>query len=157
MSETREPYYLEDFHVGQQFTPGTHHLDAEQIKRFAAEFDPQPFHLDEEAARNSVFQGLAASGWHTAAITMRLLVSGGPPFAAGSIGMGGEIEWPRPTRPTDVLHVECEILEIIPSRSKPNQGIVKTRNITLNQHGAKVQVLIVKVLVFRRAATSGSI
>ena len=146
---------LDDFHVGQRFTSGTHVMDAAQIKAFARQFDPQPFHLDEEAARNSVFQGLAASGWHTAAITMRLLVSGGPPFAAGSIGMGGEIEWPRPTRPTDVLHVESEILEIIPSRSKPNQGIVRVRNITLNQDGAKVQVLIVKVLVFRRAAAAG--
>jgi acyl dehydratase len=152
-----EPYYLEDFHAGQRFTTGTHRLDADQIKKFAAEFDPQPFHLDEEAAQNSVFQGLAASGWHTAAITMRLLVSGGPPFAAGSIGLGGEIEWPRPTRPTDVLHVESEILEVIPSRSKPNQGIVKVRNITLNQDGAKVQALVVKVLVFRRATATGSV
>src|SRR5881394_707729 len=122
MTETREPYYLEDFQAGQRFVSGTHRLDADQIKKFAQEFDPQPFHLDEEAARNSVFQGLAASGWHTAAITMRLLVAGGPPFAAGSIGMGGEIEWPRPTRPTDVLRVESEILDVIPSRSKPNQG-----------------------------------
>src|SRR5438270_6737788 len=110
--------YLEDFAAGQTFESGRLRVGNERIKSFAAEFDPQPFHLDEAAARNSVFQGLAASGWHTAAITMRLLVTGGPPFAAGSIGMGGEIEWPRPTRPGDVLRVESEILEVIPSRSK---------------------------------------
>src|SRR6185369_17337284 len=98
--------------------------DAEQIKAFARQFDPQPFHLDEAAAKNSIFQGLAASGWHTAALTMRLLVSGGLPLAGGSIGAGGEIAWPRPTRPGDILQVESEVTAVTPSRSRPDRGIV---------------------------------
>ena len=103
--------YLEDLSVGQRFTSGTWTLDAEAIKRFAAEFDPQPFHTDEEAAKETFFGGLAASGWHTAAVTMRLLVDGGAPIGRGVIGAGGEIAWPRATRPGDTLHVESEILE----------------------------------------------
>jgi acyl dehydratase len=125
-------------------------MDEDRIKSFAAEFDPQPFHLDEEAAQASVFRGLAASGWHTAAVTMRLLVTGGLPIATGAIGLGGEIAWPRPTRPGDTLRVESEVLEILPSRSKPNQGIVRIRSATLNQHGEEVQVFTAKVLAFKR-------
>ena len=103
--------YLDELSVGQRFTSGAHALDAAQIKAFAGQFDPQPFHLDEEAAQGTLFAGLAASGWHTAAITMRLLVDGGAPIAGGVIGAGGEIAWPRPTRPGDVLQVESEVLE----------------------------------------------
>ncbi len=127
-------------------------VEEDRIKTFAEEFDPQPFHLDEAAAAASVFGGLAASGWHTAAITMRLMVTGGVPFAAGIIGLGGEIAWPRPTRGGDMLRVESEIVEILPSRSKPNQGIVKVRSTTLNQNGEAVQVFTGKVLAFRRVA-----
>ena len=127
-------------------------MDEEQIKAFAAEFDPQPFHLDAAAAQASIFGGLAASGWHTAAITMRLMVKGGVPLAAGIIGLGGEIAWPRPTRAGDVLRVESEILEIVPSRSKPNQAIVKIRNTTVNQAGEPVQVFTAKTLSFKRSA-----
>ncbi len=127
-------------------------MDEDRIKAFAAEFDPQPFHLDEGAAQSSIFGGLAASGWHTAAITMRLMVTGGLPLAAGIIGLGGEIAWPRPTRPGDLLRVESEIVEILPSRSKPNQGIVKVRSTTLNQHGEAVQVFTAKVMAYRRRA-----
>ena len=122
------------------------------MKAFAEEFDPQPFHLDEAAAQASIFGGLAASGWHTAAIAMRLLVTGGLPFATGVIGLGGEISWPRPTRPGDVLRVESEIVEIVPSRSKPNQGIVKVRSTTMNQNGQPVQVFLGKILVYKRVA-----
>lgn len=142
--------YLEDVSVGQRFKSAKYQITEEQIKNFAAQFDPQPFHLDHAAAQGSVFRGLAASGWHTASITMRLIVSGGVPFATGTVGLGGEIEWPRPTRPGDVLHVESEIVEIIPSRSKPNQGIVRVRNTTLNQNGEPVQIFTAKVLLFRR-------
>jgi acyl dehydratase len=138
--------------VGQRFTSAEYRVEEDRIKAFAAEFDPQPFHLDGTAARASIFGGLAASGWHTAAITMRLLVTGGVPFAAGVIGLGGEIAWPRPTRAGDVLRVESEIVEILPSRSKPNQAIVKVRSTTLNQHGEPVQVFTGKILSFRRAA-----
>jgi acyl dehydratase len=145
-----EKLYLEDLQVGQRFTSGTYLMEESRIKEFAAEFDPQPFHLDEAAARASVFQGLAASGWHTAAVAMRLLVTGGLPLANGFIGVGGEIAWPRPTRPGDTLRVESEIVEIVPSRSKPNQGIVTMRNTTLNQNGEPVYIFTAKTLVFKR-------
>jgi acyl dehydratase len=151
-SETPGPLYLEDLRVGQRFTSGVYRVEEERIKSFAAEFDPQPFHLDAAAAQASIFGGLAASGWHTAAITMRLMVTAGLPFAAGIIGLGGEISWPRPTRAGDVLRVESEIVEIVPSRSKPNQAIVKVRSTTLNQDGDPVQVFVGKILSYRRAA-----
>src|SRR5262249_24571719 len=119
----KKPLFLDDLHVGQRFTSGRHPIDEEQIKAFAKQFDPQPFHLDAEAAKDSVFQGLVASGWHTAAITMRLLAESGLPLAGGIIGVGGEITWPRPTRPGDILQVESEILELRPSPSRPDRGI----------------------------------
>ena len=127
-------------------------IDGDRIKAFAAEFDPQPFHLDEAAAQASIFGGLAASGWHTAAIAMRLLVTGGLPFATGVIGLGGEFSWPRPTRAGDVLRVESEVVEILPSRSKPNQGIVKVRSTTMNQDGEPVQVFTGKIMAYKRVA-----
>ena len=142
--------YLDDLQVGQRFTSGTYVIEEAQIKAFAAEFDPQPFHLDESAAHASLFKGLAASGWHTAAIAMRLLVDGGLPFAHGIVGLGGEIAWPRPTRPDDILHVESEIVEITPSRSKPHQGIVILRVTMFNQNGEAVYLLTAKLLVLRR-------
>ena len=130
--------FLDDLHVGQRFTSTSHVVDADQIKRFAAEFDPQPFHLDEDAAANSLFAGLAASGWHTAALTMRLLVTGGVPLAGGIVGAGGEIAFPRPTRPGDELQVVSEVTEITPSRTKPDRGIVVLRSETRNQRGEVV-------------------
>ena len=142
--------YLDDMSVGMKFSSGTHLMDEAGIKAFAQQFDPQPFHLDEAAAQASVFKGLSASGWHTAAVSMRLLILGGLPFASGAVGLGGDIEWPRPTRPGDVLHVESEIVEIIPSRSKPQQGIVRVRNTTLNQNHEPVQVFTAKILAFKR-------
>ena len=141
--------YLDDLHVGQKFSSGTYRMTEDRIKTFAAEFDPQPFHLDDMAARNSVFRGLAASGWHTAAATMRLLVTSGLPFAGGLVGLGGEISWARPTRPGDTLRVESEILAIVPSRTKPNQAVVTVRNTTLNQKDEEVQVLMTKILAFK--------
>src|SRR5580658_434842 len=149
-----EQLYLEDLAVGQRFTSETYVMEAERIKEFAAEFDPQPFHLDESAAEASVFKGLAASGWHTAAVAMRLLVTGGLPFANGIVGLGGEIAWPRPTRPGDILHVESEIIEITPSRSKPHQGIVTVRVTMFNQNREAVCLLTVKLLAFARTTKS---
>jgi acyl dehydratase len=145
-----ERLYLDDLRVGQRFTSGSYVMEAARIKEFAAEFDPQPFHLDEAAAEASVFKGLAASGWHTAAAAMRLLVTGGLPFASGIVGLGGEIAWPKPTRPGDTLHVESEIVEITPSRSKPHQGIVTVRGTMFNQNEEAVYVLTAKLLVPRR-------
>ena len=150
MTERMEKLYLEDLRVGQTFTSEAYVMDAARIKEFAAEFDPQPFHIDESAAEASVFKGLAASGWHTAAVAMRLLVTGGLPFANGLVGLGGEIAWPRPTRPGDSLHIESEIVEITPSRSKPHQGIVTVRSTMFNQNGEAVYLLTAKLLVLRR-------
>jgi acyl dehydratase len=150
VTRTMEQLYLEDLAVGQRFTSETYVMEAERIKEFAAEFDPQPFHIDESAANASVFKGLAASGWHTAAVAMRLLVTGGLPFANGLVGLGGEVAWPRPTRPGDILHVESEIVEITPSRSKPHQGIVTVRGTMFNQHGQAVYVLTAKLLALKR-------
>lgn len=146
--------YLDDLQIGQRFTSGTYLIEAARIKEFAAEFDPQPFHLDESAAETSVFKGLAASGWYTAAVSMRLLVTGGLKLANGIIGLGGEIAWPRPTRPGDILRIESEVVGIAPSRSKPDQGIVTVRGTTLNQHGDVVYTLTAKLLVPRRKAQS---
>jgi len=140
--------YLEDFSVGQTFQSGRLQVDIERIKAFAAEFDPQPFHLDEEAARRSIFSGLAASGWHTAAITMRLLVESEFRPCGGIIGAGfDELRWPRPVRPGDELRVESEILEVRASKSRPSQGLIKVRTTTLNQDGEAVQVSVGNLLV----------
>ena len=149
---SQETLFFDDLKVGDTFTTGTYEVSAADIKRFAAEFDPQPFHLDDELARGTMFAGLAASGWHTAAITMRLLVSGGPKLANGVLGAGGEIEWKIPTRPGDVLHVESEVVELIPSRSRPDRGMLVLRSRTINQHGEVVQALSAKLIVARRPA-----
>jgi acyl dehydratase len=144
-------FFLDELRVGQRFTSGTYIMNAAKIKEFAAEFDPQPFHLDESAAQASVFKGLAASGLHIAAVAQRLLATGGLPLAGGIVGLGGEIAWPKPTRPGDTLHVESEIVEITPSRSKPDQGIVTVRSAVINQEGEAVYLLTAKLLVPRRA------
>ena len=143
--------YLEDFAAGQTFGSGRLRVDKEQIKAFAAEFDPQPFHLGEDAARDTFFGGLAASGWHTAALTMRLLVEGDLKPAGGVIGLGGEISWLRPLRPGDEIHLESEILETRPSKSRPDQGLIKVRTTTFNQNGEAVQILVGTLIVPRRA------
>jgi len=142
--------YLEDLYVGQRFTSGSYRMDEERIKAFAEEFDPQPFHLDQVAAQSTIFGGVSASGWHTAAVTMRLLVTGGLPLGNGIIGLGGELAWPKPTRPGDTLRVESEVVDIVPSRSKPNQAVAKVKSTTLNQDGQPVYVFTAKVLVFKR-------
>jgi acyl dehydratase len=141
---------LDDVTPGQRFTSASHTLDVNQIKAFAKEFDPQPFHLDEELAKDTFFGGLAASGWHVAAITMKLLVGDAAPFEGGLIGAGGEIAWPKPTRPGDVLTVVSEVLDVTPSRSRPDRGIVTMRSETRNQRGDVAQVLTAKLVVPRR-------
>jgi acyl dehydratase len=143
--------YLEDFAVGQTFGSGRLRIDEERIKTFAAEFDPQPFHLDEEAARQTLFRGLAASGWHTAAVTMRLLVESEMRPAGGIVGAGfDELRWPRPVRPGGELRLESEVLEVRPSKSRPGQGIIKVRTTTLNQKDEPVQISIGNLVVPRR-------
>jgi acyl dehydratase len=147
------PLYLDDLHVGQRFTSGSLNVDEAQIKAFAAQYDPQPFHLDSEAAKETLFGGLAASGWHTAAMTMRLLVQSGLPLAGGIIGSGGEISWPKPVRPGDTLTVISEILEVTPSRSRPDRGTVRVHSETRNQHGEVVQTLTPRLVVPRRSVS----
>jgi acyl dehydratase len=144
--------YLEDFEPGQIFGGSTRiRVDDDRIKSFAAEFDPQPFHLDEEAASLSMFRGLAASGWHTAAITMRLLVESELKPAGGILGAGfDELRWPRPVRPGDELRVESEILEVRASKSRPDQGLIKVKVTTLNHHGEAVQMFVGNLVVPRR-------
>src|SRR5882724_9998740 len=142
--------YLEDFAVGQTFRSGRLRIDAEQLKTFAAAFDPQPFHLDEEAARDTIFRGLAASGWHTAAVTMRLLIESDLKPAGGIVGAGAdEFRWPRPVRPGDELCIESEVLEVRPSWSRPDQGLIKVRTTTLNQNDEAVQVTVGSLVVPR--------
>lgn len=150
--EAMADLYLEDFEVGRVFRGANRiRVDMADIVRFAAEYDPQPFHLDEEAAKRSVFDGLAASGWHTAALTMRLLVDSDLRIAGGLIGLGfEEIRWPRPVRPGDELRVESEVLEKRESKSRPQQGLLKMRNSTLNQHDEPVQLSIGTLIVPRR-------
>ena len=143
--------YLEDYAPGQTYACGRVEVDIDRIKSFAAEFDPQPFHLDDEAARSSVFRGLAASGWHTAALSMRLLVDGELRPAGGIIGVAGdELAWPRPTRPGDVLTARVDILETRPSTKRPDQGLVKIRLTTSNASDEVVQVAVMNLLVRRR-------
>jgi acyl dehydratase len=155
-AEKLRPLYLEDLNVGQRFVSGEFRMDAAGMKAFAAQFDPQSFHLDEPAAEKSFFQGLAASGWHTAAVTMRLVVAS-VRLAGGLIGLGGVIEWPMPTRPGDVLHVESEILELKPSRTKQDRAVATVRIVTLNQNGDEVEVFTAKILVFRRSSGAAAL
>lgn len=145
------PLYYEDIAVGDTFETGKVTVEAGAIKAFAAQFDPQPFHLDERAARSSIFGGLVASGWHTAALSMRLLVGGELQIGGGLIGLGVEdIRWPRPVHPGDVLRVESEVVAVRPSKSRPDQGIVQVRNTTRNQDDQPVMVQLVNMLVPRR-------
>jgi acyl dehydratase len=144
--------YFDDLKVGDTFTSSTHAVTLEDVRRFAAEFDPQPFHLDDAAARESVFGGIAASGWHTAAITMRLLVTSGPKLANGYLGAGGQLEWRSPTRPGDVLRVDSEVVELTPSRSRTDRGVVVLRSNTTNQRGESVQSFTGRLVVARRPA-----
>ena len=151
LPEKNSGLYLDDVEVGQIFTSGIYVMDLMRIKEFAAEFDPQPFHIDETAAKASAFRGLAASGWHTAAVAMRLLTANGPRFANGILGLGAEVSWPRPTRPGDILRMDTEIVEIRPSQSNPERGIVTIRSTMRNQNGEAVYLLKAKLLVPRQA------
>lgn len=144
--------YFEDLTLGRRVATQSVGVDAAAIKEFASRFDPQPFHLDENAAKESFFGELVASGWHTAALTMRLLVTSGLPIAGGVIGAGGELQWPRAVRPGDVLSVTAEVIAAVPSRSRPERGMVTVRSETRNQAGEVVQVMTARLVVPRRPA-----
>ena len=151
-----EVLYFEDFAAGQTFRSDRRQMTAEAIRQFASEFDPQPFHTDPEAATDSLFGGLIASGWHTAAITMRLLVDSEFKPANGFIGAGvEELRWPQPVWPDDTLHLMSEVLETRPARSRPDHGMLKLRTTTLNQNHEPVQIMVAHILVVRRSV-SGS-
>jgi len=149
-SDTSERFHLDDLRVGQRFVSAARRVNAAEIVSFAAQFDPQPFHVDAEAAKATRFEGLVASGWHTAAITMRLLVEGGAPIAGGIVGVGGEISWANPVRPGDTLKVHSEVVQIVPSRSRPDRGTVTIRSETRNQDGTVVQIFVGTIVVPRR-------
>lgn len=146
--------YLEDLNLGDRFDSTTSiHVTEESIVEFAKQFDPQPFHLDPETAKKSIFEGLVASGWHTAAMSMRLFVTGNLRLAGGSVGLGvDELQWPQPVRAGDTLRLQTEIIELRPSQSKPDRGVIRIRNVTTNQNGEIVQSFLAFVLVRRRAA-----
>ena len=149
--------YLEDFAAGQTFDTGRVRVDKEQIFAFAKQFDPQPYHLDEDAAKLSPFQGLAASGWHTAAMTMRLMVEGEFNPAGGILGVGfDELSWPRAVRPGDELHAKSEVLEVRPSKSKPDRGLIRVRTTTFNQNNEPVMVFTGNLLVPRRPQSAAN-
>jgi acyl dehydratase len=148
---TRPKLYFDDLHVGQRFTSRTQLLDERMIIEFARQYDPQPFHTDPEAAKHTLFKGLIASGWHTMAVTMRLLIESGPAIEGGMIGMGAEVSWPRPTRPGDILRVDTEIIDLRTSSSRPDRGVATIRCHTRNQRDEVVQVLTCKVFAPRRS------
>ena len=146
--------YLEDLRFGDRFGSDAFAVTEQDIIAFAREFDPQPFHLDRAAAEQSVFKTLVASGWHTAAMSMKLFVTGELKLAGGSVGLGvDELRWPRPVKPGDTLRLETEVLEVRPSKSKPDRGVIRIRNVTTNQHGQVLQTFVASVLVRRRPAS----
>lgn len=145
------PLYLDDFSAGQRFTSHSITVSEDDIIAFATQFDPQPFHTDPLAAQHTVLRGLAASGWHTASLTMRMFVDSDFKPAGGLLGAGVEaLEWPRPVRPGDTLHVEAEVVSVRASRTRPTQGMVVVRAVTLNQHGEAVQIFQPKMVVPKR-------
>ncbi|MGW4121812.1 MaoC family dehydratase [Nocardia sp. NPDC004711] len=147
---TAQALWLDDIRVGDRFRSASYTVTAAEIVSFAESYDPRPFHLGESQSAGTFFAGLAASGWHTAAITMRLLVDGGLPIAHGIIGVEQQLAWPTPTRPGDVLHVESVVTEVKVGRSDAARGIVTTAYLTINQEGEIRQRATGKILVFRK-------
>ena len=151
MNQTPQLRYLEDIEVGMRFGSSLYAVTEKEIIAFATQYDPQPFHMDRLAAGESMFHGLAASGWHTASMTMRLFVTSEFRVAGGAIGAGIEVlEWPRPVHPGDTLHLDIEVLSVRASKTRPTRGIVVVRNLTLNQHDEVVQVLQPKLFIPKR-------
>lgn len=152
MRDQGNAVYFDDLGVGDRYNSEPYAVTEKAIFAFAREFDVQPFHLDHEAAKSSAFDGLAASGWHTAAIAMRLFTTGPLRFVGGAIGLGvDELRWPIAVRPDDQLKLETEILELRPSKSKPRFGIVRIRNVMTNQTDEVVLSYTANALVQRRA------
>jgi acyl dehydratase len=149
--------YLDDLKPGDRFAGGTVTVTEQDIYAFAGQFDPQPFHLDPEAAKDTVFAGLSASGWHTAAMTMRMIVDGPQTLAGGYVGMGVEsLQWPRPVRPGDTLRVVSEVLDVRRSQKRPEQGVVRMQVVTVNQNGEDVLRWTANLLVPCRTAAESA-
>jgi acyl dehydratase len=149
---TMKEYYYDDVKVGERFKSEPLEVTEKQVIEFAHKFDPQMFHLNRKSAERTIFKGLIASGWHTAAVTMRLFVKT-MNFAEGAIGLGvDELRWPNVVRPGDLLTVETEIVDLRPSRSRPGYGIVRLRNVTTNQRGEIVQTMLASAMVPRKGA-----
>jgi acyl dehydratase len=143
--------YLEDLQVGQKFRTAAVTVTEQQILEFSRQFDPQPMHADPQAAAAGPFKGLIASGWHTGALVMRLVVDANPLGDLPLLGLGVDgIEWPQPVRPGDTLQVEMEVMSIRPSKSDPTHGIVKIKSTARNQHGEVVYVVTPNCWVSRR-------
>jgi acyl dehydratase len=147
--------YLEDISVGQRFAGGPLTVEPEAVHTFAAQFDPQPFHLDETAAAGTLFGHVVASGWHTGSLTMRLLVES-VPFAGGTVGTRAEIRWPCPVFPGDQLHISVEVVDARPSAHRPEFGVVKLLVHTRNQTNQLVMEMTTLVLVRRRTVAAPS-
>lgn len=147
--------YLDDFVVGARYEAGPITVDKDEVIAFAKRYDPQPFHTDPEAAKTTLFAGLAASGWMTGSLTMRMLIESGNIPTGGLIAREVEkIEWPRPTRPGDTLRAVSEVIEVIPSKTKPDRGMLRMRTTTTNQNGEVVQTMTALLVVPRRAAAA---
>ena len=142
--------YFDDLKIGDRFKSAPLTVTEKEVIEFAHKFDPQMFHLSRNRAERTIFKGLIASGWHTAAMTMRLFVQT-LNFAEGAIGLGvDELSWPNAVRPGDVLTVETEILDVRLSRSRPGYGIIRLRNVTTNQRGEVVQTMLASAIVRKR-------
>lgn len=151
------PRTLEDFSVGAVFETQEATVTAADIVAFAASFDPQPFHTDPDAAQDSLFGTLVASGWHTAAVTMRLMVDSGADIAGGMIGRRVErIEWPRPTYPGDRLRVRMTVLSVSPNPKTPDRGRIAVESVTVNQTGETVQTMVSTIIVPTRAGVAAA-
>ena len=149
-------HYFDDLKVGDRFKSEPLSVTEKQVIEFAYKFDPQMFHLNRKSAERTIFKGLIASGWHTAAVTMRLFVQT-LNFAKGAIGLGvDKLRWPNVVRPGDVLTVETQILALRRSRSRPRYGIIRLRYVTTNQHGEIVQTMLASAMVSRRAGKAKS-
>ncbi len=148
--------YLDDLTPGTRYSAPSQTITESDIIEFARQYDPQPFHTDPVAAQSSFFSGLCASGWHTAAVTMKLFVTGQFQLVGGLVGAGvEELRWPVPTRPGDTLTVESEILDVRRSRTKPERGIVRVRITARNQRGEIAQQMTANILAWRRPSNAG--
>ncbi len=147
--------YFEDLKVGDKFNTAEYEMTAEEIIGFGKKFDPQAFHTDPVAAKGTLFGQLVASGWHTAAVSMRLMVLGEMALDGGVIGQGMEnLRWPRPVLPGDRLRVGTEIMELRPAPARPERGLIKLRCRTHNQNGRVVQDMTATLLVARRPSSA---